>query len=371
MFNKECNIFIFCSMKKFTISVCFIVKNEDKVFEKVLKCAQKFADEIVVVDTGSTDKTIEIARKYTDKIYNFKWCDDFSKARNFAFSKGTCDYLMWLDADDFIFEKDIKKIVDLKVSGKTFDMAFFKYVTGYDENFKPTFEFERERLLRREVGYQWVEPVHEVIVPSGKVIHEDIKIYHFKGEKERADRNLKIYEKRIAEGELLSPRAMFYYARELYYNAFYLKAIAEFNEFLKRKDAWIENKIEACLNLSYCHLCLEEKENALRSLFQSFVYDLPRAEILCQIGKIYYDYDYKKSIYYYSLALKCEMDIKKGGFILPDYYKFIPYLQLCVLHFRLGDYKKAFFYHKKCLKLKPKHSSVLYNDNVFKNLGFK
>ena len=238
-------------MKKITISVCFIVKNEEKVFEKILKCAQKFADEIVVVDTGSTDKTIEIARKYTDKIYNFKWCDDFSKARNFAFSKGTCDYLMWLDADDFIFEKDIKKIVDLKVSGKTFDMAFFKYVTGYDENFKPTFEFERERLLRREVGYQWVEPVHEVIVPSGKVIHEDIKIYHFKGEKEKADRNLKIYEKRIAEGELLSPRAMFYYARELYYNAFYLKAIAEFNEFLKRKDAWIENKIEAQNLLSY------------------------------------------------------------------------------------------------------------------------
>lgn len=91
--------------------MCALLLKMKTKYLKILKCAQKFADEIVVVDTGSTDKTIEIARKYTDKIYNFKWCDDFSKARNFAFSKGTCDYLMWLDADDFIFEKDIKKIL--------------------------------------------------------------------------------------------------------------------------------------------------------------------------------------------------------------------------------------------------------------------
>ncbi len=358
-------------MKKFTISVCFIVKNEEKVFERILKCCQKFADEIVVVDTGSIDKTIEIAKKYTDKIYHFKWCDDFSKARNFAFSKGTCDYLMWLDADDFIFDADIGKIIKLKNQKLNFDMAFFKYVTGYDKNFKPTFEFERERLIKNGKGYVWLEPVHEVIAPSGIIVHEDIRIYHFKGEKERKNRNLEIYEKILLQGDVLSARARFYYARELYYNAKYLQAIKEFKDFLNLKDAWVENKIEACLNLSYCYLELNDRENALKILFQSFVYDLPRAEILCQLGKIYFDINYEKSIYYYKLALGCKMNLKRGGFVLVDYYSFIPNLQLCVLYFRLKNYKKSYYFHKKCKKIKPNHPSVIFNDKVFKDLGFE
>ena len=92
------------------ISVCMIVLNEEKTLERVLTCVQKFADEIVVVDTGSNDKSKEIAKKFTDKVYDFEWVDDFSKARNFAFSKATMPYLMWIDADDFIDETNINKI---------------------------------------------------------------------------------------------------------------------------------------------------------------------------------------------------------------------------------------------------------------------
>ncbi len=62
-----------------------IVKNEEKVLGRVLESAKKFADEIIIVDTGSTDKTKDIARKYTDKIYDFKWIDDFAAARNYSF----------------------------------------------------------------------------------------------------------------------------------------------------------------------------------------------------------------------------------------------------------------------------------------------
>ena len=70
------------------LSVCLIVKNEEKVLERCLACAKKFADEIIVVDTGSTDKTKQIAKKFTNFVYDFKWCDDFSLARNFSFQKG-------------------------------------------------------------------------------------------------------------------------------------------------------------------------------------------------------------------------------------------------------------------------------------------
>ena len=87
-----------------TISLCMIVKDEEAVLDKCLKSVHDLVDEIIIVDTGSTDKTKEIAKKYTDKIYDFKWVDDFAKARNYSFSKATKDYIFWLDADDYMPE---------------------------------------------------------------------------------------------------------------------------------------------------------------------------------------------------------------------------------------------------------------------------
>ena len=349
----------------FTLSCCFIVKDEEKVLERILKVVKEFADEIVVVDTGSSDSTVEIAKKFTDKVFDFPWQDDFSKARNFAFSKGSCDYLMWLDADDFIFPKDVEKIKKLKASEKNFDVAFFKYVTGYDEKFKPTFIFERERIVKNDGTFFWQEPVHEVIVPHGIALRLDIKVYHMKEERVRPKRNLEIYEKNLNN---LSPRATFYYARELYYNHFYDRAIAEFSKFLNMQGAWVENKIEACLNMSYCFLNLGDTESALKILFQSFAYDLPRAEILCQIGNVYFNSDYQKAIYYFSLALKCKMDVGSGAFVLPLYYDFYPSIELCVLYYRLGDYKKSYKFHKCTKRLQPNHPSVIHNEKLFNDL---
>ena len=89
------------------ISLCMIVKNEEDVIGRCLECVKEVVDEIIIVDTGSTDSTVEIAKEYTNKIYNFEWVDDFAKARNYSFSKATKDYIMWLDADDIILEKDL------------------------------------------------------------------------------------------------------------------------------------------------------------------------------------------------------------------------------------------------------------------------
>lgn len=85
-----------------TISLCMIVRNEEDVLGRCLASAADLMDEIIIVDTGSTDHTKEIAAEYTEKIYDFPWIDDFSAARNTAFSKANCDYCMWLDADDIL-----------------------------------------------------------------------------------------------------------------------------------------------------------------------------------------------------------------------------------------------------------------------------
>ena len=75
----------------FTLSVCLIVKDEEEVLERCLNCVSQFADEIVVIDTGSKDKTVEIAKRFTNCVHSFQWENDFSKARNFSFSKATKD----------------------------------------------------------------------------------------------------------------------------------------------------------------------------------------------------------------------------------------------------------------------------------------
>ena len=123
-----------------TISLCMIVKNEEDVLARCLESAKPAVEEIILVDTGSTDRTKEIARSFTDKIYDFAWIDDFSAARNFSFSKASMDYCMWLDADDVLLPADREALLRLKETlSPSVDVVMMKYHTEFDETGKPTF----------------------------------------------------------------------------------------------------------------------------------------------------------------------------------------------------------------------------------------
>lgn len=93
-----------------TISVCMIAKNEEKNLPRLLSSIRGLADEIVVVDTGSEDRTVEIAREYGAKVACFPWCDDFSAARNESLKHATKDYILWLDGDDEVRKDQHEKI---------------------------------------------------------------------------------------------------------------------------------------------------------------------------------------------------------------------------------------------------------------------
>ena len=97
------------------MSLCMIVRQEEKALARCLEGIADAVEEIVIVDMGSTDRTKEIARQFTDKIYDFPWMDDFAAARNFAFSKGTGEYLLWMDAEDILPLGEKEKLLALKV----------------------------------------------------------------------------------------------------------------------------------------------------------------------------------------------------------------------------------------------------------------
>lgn len=359
--GKEKNIYL--SMK--TISLCMIVKNEQKTLERCLCSAKEIADEIIVVDTGSTDKTVEIAKKFTQKVYHFDWCDDFSVARNYAISFALCDYVMWLDADDVVPQKTAKIIKNLKQKMSA-DVYQLKYDIAF-ENGKPTFSFFRERIIKNCNRCRFVGAVHECIVPFGKVEQIDASIWHKKVKKGNPNRNIKIYRKIEKERKLL-PREQYYFGRELFDHKKYKKCARILSNFLKENKGWIENNIDACFLLSLCYEQIGNIELTFSYLFKSFEYDKPRANFCCQIGDMLFkNENIETAMFWYNLATKCEDVTKKGGFVQPLYYDYYPYLQLCVCNYKLGNIAKAKYFNSLAGRVNRNSEIVKQNALFFEN----
>lgn len=348
-----------------SLSVCLIVRDEEAVIARCLNCVLKFADEIIVVDTGSTDNTVREAEKFTNEIYFFKWCGDFAAARNFSLEKATCDYVMWLDADDVITDENCKKISELVEKG-SFDVAFLPYVSGF-ENGVPSFVYYRERIFKRSGNFRFSGAVHEAVAPSGKVIYGDAEIHHKKVKEGDPLRNLKIYQNQIARGICLDERSTFYYGRELMFCGMLRESVAVLEHFLTT-DGWVENKIEACVNLYHAYNALGDNNGAYGALFKALLLAPPTSELCCILGDWFIGKnDFNSAIYWYQSALNCENRAKYGGFVNVDYCGYIPYIQLCLLYYKTGSYAEAERCNEKAGEIKPDGSEYLYNKNYFKS----
>ena len=124
------------------VSLCMIVKNEEMHITRCLDSVAELVDEIIVVDTGSTDRTVELVSGYTSKIYSYPWKDDFADARNYSLSRASMDYCMWMDADDILEETEKDKFLQLKQTlSLDVDIVMMKYHTSFDDAGKPSFSY--------------------------------------------------------------------------------------------------------------------------------------------------------------------------------------------------------------------------------------
>lgn len=351
-----------------SVSLCMIVKDEEKVLARCLESVAGFADEIIIVDTGSTDRTKEIAAGFTEQLFSFPWQEDFAAARNFAFSKGRGDYLFWLDADDVIPEKEMEKLQALKkkLDEEKPDVVMLLYAAGFDENGKPTIGFFRERLMKRCPQAIWKGRIHEVVVPFGKVWKEEIVIEHHKEKITDSGRNLRIFEKMKEDGEPFEAREQYYYGRELYYHKKFHEAAEELKAFLSRTDGWAEDKSDACRCLADCYYGLSNNGKALEALLLGLKYGVPRPELCCDIGKWFFDRGcFAEAAYWYRQALKNGKSTGTDGFMQEELRGYVPCIQLCVCYDRMGQWERAERFNEMAERMKPGTPACAQNREYF------
>ena len=194
------------------ITACYIVKNEAENLVKSIKSLKKQVNEIVVVDTGSTDNTMTVARKLGAKVYSFPWQDDFSKARNFALSKAKGDWLVLLDADEYFTANTAGNIRQIIHQAQQADALLIQMV-NYDADMAEIQDyFYQLRIVRNQRGLHYEGKIHEELkLSEGKsmkflrVLPEMLEIYHTgyasSVSRQKLERNLKLLHQAVDNGQ--------------------------------------------------------------------------------------------------------------------------------------------------------------------------
>ncbi|MFH1081606.1 MAG: glycosyltransferase family 2 protein [Pseudomonadota bacterium] len=159
------------------ISLCMIVKNEESCLGRCLKSIRDYVDEIIVVDTGSTDQSIEIAESYGARIYHHAWENDFSKHRNQSLSYATGDWIFQLDADEELFAEDGRILQEIARTGKADYYHCRFYDIKKDGSIHGTFYLNR--LFRNGMGMCYERKVHNQLRPQGRGAYSSLRIRHY------------------------------------------------------------------------------------------------------------------------------------------------------------------------------------------------
>lgn len=293
-------------MSRPTLSLACILKNEAHNIQPMLQSVKGCFDEVVMVDTGSTDNSVEILERInrlvdTDpdwlglpkiKILHFKWVNDFSKARQFSFDHCTSDYIMWMDLDDVLSDaKAFANWRDTVMHSAHYWVAKYNY--SYNKHGQVDCEFIRERVIKNNYGFSWEYFVHEGIIQkegrrfwpqranSWTVNHqrteEDRKLDHM--------RNLKLFESHDIEA--LHPRMKFYYGKELVENGMSDRAGKPLMEALKSHELDIHDRILSIQYAAQAAFTQKAYVPAMDLLTNGIKLKPQRAEFWCLLGDVY------------------------------------------------------------------------------------
>lgn len=200
-----------------TVSLCMIVKDEERILGRCLNSIADLMDEIIIVDTGSGDDTKKIAARYTDQVYDFEWIGDFAAARNFAFSRANMEYIYSADADEVLDAANRDRFRRLKETLlPEIDIVQMYYTNQL--SYGTIYNFDRElrpKLFRRLRTFRWQGVIHEQVGLEPVIYDSEIEIRHMP-EQNHKDRDLAAFVRRTQEGGRLDKRLHNIYAKELF-----------------------------------------------------------------------------------------------------------------------------------------------------------
>lgn len=355
------------------LSLCMIVKDEEKNLPVVLDSVKNIVDEIIVVDTGSKDNTKKVAEKYGAKIYDFKWMDDFSKARNESIKYATGEWILYLDADEKIDQKNAEKIRRI-IRKKNIDAVnLIETIPQKEGGLFKKVTTDYCRLFRNKPEYEFRGKVHEQILDSiladnGKVEKSDIEIIHWgfnvdeKKAAERKERNLNLlleeYKKNPEDPFVHMNLGLTYKAKNDFARA---KNHLHRSLELSGKDFKKELSAIIYVNLSQIYFSeskLEEAKKFSYKVLKNFPDELLPHYILAGIN--FEEGKYEEAIGNLKNVEKFAAEEKKriyaGGVDISDVY-----LDMGNSYYRLNDYANAESYYKKASDLNKNNHEIFFN----------
>lgn len=349
-------------MSRPSISLCCIMKDEARNVGPMLQSVRGCFDQIVLVDTGSTDGTLDFVKKINEHIKNkdanwsglpkiqvehFEWIKDFAAARNYAFSFATKDYVVWLDLDDAL--SDAKAFIawrDSVMHSAHYWTAIYNY--SY-KNGKPECKFIRERVIKRDYGFKWTYFVHEGLVQEEgrKFWPQSVSSWtvdHRRTDEDRAQdhmRNLNLYEERGIDK--LLPRELFYYGKELFENGQTQKAGDPLVRALKSGKLDGHDLILTIQYAAQSALATKAYAQAIDLLLDGLKLVVSRAEYWCLLGDIYLAMGrVSDALMTFKIAVQCTPDDLGGALVIYGHaYGEYPRMQLATVYLNNGDHASA------------------------------
>lgn len=278
-------------------SLCMIVKDEEPRLEKCLSSLAEVMDEIIIVDTGSSDGTKEIARKFTDNIYDFSWTGDFAEARNYAASKATGDYIYTADADEYLEPEDQKKLSDLKkVLLPEVEIVQMIYCTPSELSTVYNYEEEyRPKLYKRLREFIWIDPIHETLRLDPVVFDSEIRVQH-RPTAGHGKRDLDALARVSKKQGFLTDKLRHMYAMELFRcgdTEDFARAEPCFRNVLEQEHIGKDALREAICVLTRTYRLQGDVANFLAYAMRDAVTD-PTAELCCELGMYFEEQNNKE-----------------------------------------------------------------------------
>lgn len=356
-----------------SISLCMIVKNEEANLERCLQSVEGIADEIIIVDTGSTDNTKEIARKFTKRVYDFQWIDDFAAARNESFRYAQKEYILWLDADDVIESNEAKLLKQLKKTlDVTTDAVSMKYHVAFSKQGQVISSTRRLRLVKRTKPFFWIGIVHEDLKcqENYSYLSSDIAVVHTKQTSTDTNRNVQIYERAVERGYQFSVQDMFHYARELTIHKRYEKAIEMYEKCLASPEVSLENKTFMYHQLASCYALTGNTEKEQELTIQSFLIDIPQPVFCCRMGEQFVKKkQYEQAAFWYELAIHIQLPVRYEWSVSQQVYQtWVPQKQLALCYFYMGEYEKSYQYNQQVLVYQPDDQDTQQNVKILEGM---